>query len=123
MVVVGSRYDTARGIAGFMTIAGWVVVGLSLFGILMTMINKGPPMAFAIAIGLCINGLLIVASGQALRALLDIADNSWKLVESERQLIDALISKLKIRDGTPSDNRPASEVGELMRLQKESIGK
>jgi hypothetical protein len=80
-----NRYSTARGMAGFITVMGWLCAAVGA----LLLINSGGNLSGSslAAAAFIIPGLLIVAGGQVIKALLDIANNSWEMAENTQQIL------------------------------------
>lgn len=88
-----SEYNTTRSIAKFIAAMGWIIIIAAILAVIIALGEKSGNVVILIlpvAIGAAIGGLLTVASGQALRALVDTADNSRRTAEDTKQILTAL---------------------------------
>lgn len=80
-----NRYSTARGMAGFIAVMGWICAAV---GALILIKSEGISLvSFLVAAAFIIPGLLMVAGGQVIKALLDMANNSWEMAENTQQIL------------------------------------
>ena len=81
-----STYGTARMIAQFVSFVGWVVVGISVLILLVSLVKSTESHGGFALMGLfpslagVISGLLLVMSGQLTRATVDTADNTGQML-------------------------------------------
>lgn len=76
-------YGTTVAVAKFVSLAGWVVVFLSLVFFLMVLVAGGRAgwLAFAPVVGSVVGGLLLVIAGQVTRATVENTQNTRRLVQ------------------------------------------
>jgi hypothetical protein len=72
-----SAYKTPRTIASAVSIIGWIVVVLSVYGLFHLGLTM---MSLYLIIGGFVSGLLLVIAGQFTRALIDTADNTSQIL-------------------------------------------
>lgn len=76
-------YGAARSVAKFISFSGWVIVGICIIAILVTLIKSnilGSMMLIPSFIAGAVAGFLMVAVGQLLRANVDNADNTGQIL-------------------------------------------
>jgi len=81
-----STYDTSRMIAKFISSIGWIVVGISVLIVLVSLLKStGEYGSFALmglvpALAGFISGLILVMTGQLTRAMIDTADHTGQML-------------------------------------------
>jgi hypothetical protein len=78
-----STYKTARMVSQIISLIGWAVVGLTFLFAFITLRGMGPygfiGFLLMLAVGV-LGGLILVAAGQIVRATVDTADNTGKML-------------------------------------------
>ncbi len=78
-----SDYQTGIGVAKAISLIGWILCGISVLIVLVSIsaIKVAGLLAFGPGIGMFVSGLLLVAAGQSTRALLDNANYTRQILE------------------------------------------
>jgi hypothetical protein len=79
-----TRYGTARVLASFLEVIGWIVIVLGCLGSIMATINFGLWGSLA-GIGAVFSGLIIIVFAQVLKATVDTADNTRAMLAEMRR--------------------------------------
>jgi hypothetical protein len=74
-----SEYSTARKVAGFLSVAGWIIVALGVLGALLftLALEFGGVLSGLFAV---VSGLLVVAAGYILEATVDTAEHTKSIL-------------------------------------------
>lgn len=84
------RYASARFIAGLTQFLGWVVILLGLFGALALQRELGMPGLFLAIAGTTLAGLILIAFGQIMLAVLDTAENTGDTAANTQKALAVL---------------------------------
>lgn len=85
-----SEFKTLVGVGNFISGAGWVVIALSIFGIIIGVAQSNSVIIITTIVGSIISiilGLLLVASGQSISCFVTISRNTKKTNELLEKLI------------------------------------
>ncbi len=74
-----SSYETARALAKLTAFFGWLGVVVGAIGFFVSL-PAPDPISFLISIGLVSLGLISVAAGQVMRAVVDTSDNTGQIL-------------------------------------------
>lgn len=77
------RYETARALASFFSLIGWLIVALGVLGAIPA--SEYGPIAIGMCVALSFIGLVQVMGGQMIRATVDTADNTLKILHVLKQ--------------------------------------
>jgi hypothetical protein len=84
-----STYSTARTIAAIVSFFGWILVGIGVLGVgfslkdvvgLKQLVSGMGGIGAIVSLLASVAGLLLVASGQAVRGIVDNADNTGEIL-------------------------------------------
>lgn len=103
-----TKYASARNIIGFILLVGWFTFAMGFLGIAMVLTDQSQLGEFGlgISIAIAVGGLTQVALGQVSVAILDMADNSRRMLILQREMAIKAGVELPASDSKDPLSRP-----------------